>query len=87
MKGKIVSLRVPILKNFVGAIGVCVHDEQDNCIFLFENGNFATFSAKQQNHLLNDQEQQASSALTYNYVSAIQLTKDFNNGRFNEVFS
>jgi len=80
--GTIVRIKMPILGNRIGALGVCIENytigkDHKGASFIFENGYHDGFSVNEQNFMLRkvgfDQRLSA-----YQFKSAVWLAVDYN---------
>ena len=84
--GTLVKLKVNLLGNSAGAIGICYEQynigELLGCSFIFENSNYDGFSFEEQNLFL---EEIGYYPLNYNFINVMKLNDDFNKGIFKEA--
>lgn len=84
--GTIVRLKVPLLGNPAGALGVCYETytlgTRGGSSFIFENGDYDGFSANEQDEFLEFVE---ASSFRYSFTNVLKLSNDFSNGLFDAV--
>ena len=84
--GTVVRLKVPLLRNEAGVLGVCYEAHSygwgPGASVIFENGDYDGFSQDEQNWFL---EVVRESNLSYNFQNVMTLSRDFDKGVFNEV--
>lgn len=82
--GTIVKLKIPLLGNAAGTLGVGFNDYGDGCQFIFANGDYDGFSLEEQEALL--EEVGASPEIAgYQFQSVIRTSNDFDNGVFDKA--
>ena len=87
--GTIIKLNTNCLGNKPGTIGVCYEEynigEPGAGSVIFENGNYDGFSPSEQKDFLEvigfD-----NNISNYKFTNVIQLSRDFENGKFNSIF-
>ena len=89
--GTIVRLKVPVLGNGIGTLGVCYENytlggigtpqQREGASFIFENGYYDGFSLNEQNFMLR--KVGFNEALAgYKFANVIILTHDYNSNYF-----
>ena len=84
--GTVVKLKIPLLNNNKGSIGICCDIYDSGSFFIFENGKFDGFSYDDQYNMLynigfSDQ------VSNYDFTNVMNLIDHFIAGRFNCVFN
>ena len=82
--GTVVSLKVPVLGNETGALGICF-EEYDlgghkGCEFIFENGEYDGFDKEEQANFLQFIRHRED--FEYEFKNVMKLSEDFNSGYF-----
>lgn len=88
MKGTLVTTKVPILGNKIGAVGVCYHvydDDSSHIVegYIFENGHHDGFSIKDRNDML---EAVGHTFVAYNFANVLRLGESYYHREFDEAF-
>ncbi len=89
--GSIVKLRVSILDNDVGALGLCYEEykigEHSGYSIIFENGRYDGFSleCKEVEKFLEEISFSKNHS-RYEFKNVLQLSYDFDNGLFDDIF-
>lgn len=88
MIGQIVKLKVALLGNPKGTIGICYDHytlgNRDGKSYIFQNGEYDGFSPDEQEEFL-EVIGQSSEHSNYNFTNVMQLTRHFNNGYWNSI--
>ncbi len=87
--GTIVQLKVRCLGNEAGVTGVCYNvytiGDRKGYAFIFENGNYDGFAPDEVESFLLVLDHY--DRFGYNFTHVIKLSRDFESGAFDEVFS
>ena len=88
--GDIVKLKVPMLGNLVGTLGICYEEyniglNHAGSSFIFQNGSYDGFSLEEQVEFLENVAHD-SSMENYNFTNAMRLVTDFSKGLFKHSF-
>lgn len=84
--GTIVKLKLEMLGNPGGSLGVAFNDFTTGTQFIFANGNYDGFSIEEQ-EMFVDRAGFDEKVAEYKFTNVIQLSNDFASGMFNTVFN
>jgi len=83
--GTVVKLKLPLLGNPVGTLGIGFNDYGDGCQFIFANGNYDGFNKKEQ-ELYLEYIRIEPSLTGYEFSNVIYVSEDYNAGVFDRGF-
>jgi len=85
--GTIIKLKLEMLGNPEGSLGVayeeCTLEDHKGTSFIFANGSYDGFSEEEQEMFV---EKVGFADMQYKFTNVIQLSRDFQDGRFNKIF-
>jgi len=84
--GTIAKLKVPCMGNPIGTVGFCYevyHLDRVGYSFIFENGEYSGFSSDEIEPFLKIV---GRTDLDYNFTNVMKLSRDYDNGYFNNMF-
>ena len=88
--GTIVKLKVECLGNNPDTTGVVFEEydlgEPGGSQVIFENGEYCGFSPSEQKEWFEEWRDFDDNVSDYQFTNVIQLSRDFDNGRFDSVF-
>jgi hypothetical protein len=84
--GTIVKLKLEMLGNPEGSLGVAFNDHGEGTQFIFKNGNYDSFSIEEQEMFVEHVGFDETISM-YPFTNVIQLSNDFASGMFTKVFN
>lgn len=84
--GDVVILRVPMLNEVLHAVGVVFNDYGTGVQVIFEKGNYDGYDSDEQEMFLKKVGMDPTTAV-YNFKNVMQVSRDYDNGFWNHVFS